>query len=468
MLNCIIWGFEYEYTALAILKLQEEGSINIQEWIGEKCHRDFISRSISEYWHYNFYKERLECPIVNKEKWFPVFREIEKKLFVFADMFSRHRYMVWDLHECRHIFDILFWHFLDMIITKNVQVIIFCNIPHEGPDYILYSIAKQLGIKTILSYQSLFPNRHFCIENIENLGEIDHVVPQTEIDFIDKIIEEDLPPKEWDYMVDAGKKGTDVDIMHRLVDIMHRFSHEPWNIDSIYNLFWKGILEIKDHMYQNQLAQNCYEPTAKEKFIYFPLCLQPEMTTAAIGDIFCEQVRAIEILADKIKTELSFDCKIYVKENPKQTYFMRSHHFFNRLTSIDSVHLINPQVSTSTLIKDCICVATITGTAGYEAAFMNKSVMYFGHPWYKKLYGAFHYQTSLNEIINFIPDRQLSINTLIQILKSSRPGVVDAHYINQVYDSNDEAVEKNNLNIYNNFRTYLKSLESALHDEKKV
>jgi hypothetical protein len=468
MLNCIIWGLEYEYTASAFLRLQEDGIINIQAWIGEKYHRDFVSRDMSEYWHYDFFKQRLDCPMVNREKWLPIFREIEKKLFVFADMFSRHKYMVWDIHECRHMFDILFWHFLDMIINKNIQVIIFCNIPHEGPDYILYSIAKQLGIKTVLSYQSLFPNRYFCIESIEDLGEIDNVVPETETDFIEKTIKEDLPPKEWDYMMDAGKKDNEEDMTSRLIRIGHCLMHEPWNINSSYDLLWKGISEIKEHIYQNRITQSCFESTSPEKFIYFPLHFQPEITTAATGDIFCEQTRAIEILADKIKTELSFDCKIYVKENPRQSNFMRSHNFFNRLTSIDSVRFINPQVSTLTLIKDCLCVATISGTAGYEAVFMNKSVIYFGHPWYKKLHGAFRYQTSLNELINFVPDRQLSINTLTRILKSSRPGVVDRHYINQVYDSNDEAVEKNNLNIYNNFRDYLESLEFALHDQEKV
>lgn len=460
MLNCIIWGFAEQYTEGAFLRLQAEGIINIQEWFGQVGDSIVVTRNMSDYWNYDFFRQKVESLTVSKKKWWPVFREIEKKLFVFADLFSRHQTMVWDVHECRHIFDRLFWHFLNMIVEKNIRVIIFSNIPHEGPDYILYSIAKQLGIKTILSYQSLFPNRFFCVESIEGLGEIDHVLPDTDADFIAKIIKEDLPPKEWDFMLNAGENTMPRDIMQCFAEILYRFNYEPWDVHSRYDLFWQGLKDIKEHNYQSGITQNCEEPVAGEEYIYFPLCLQPELTTAAIGDIFCEQTRAIEMLADKINTELSLDCKIYVKENPKQTHFMRSCHFFHRLKSLDCVRFINPQASTFSLIKNCLCVATIAGTAGYEAVFMNKSAIYFGHPWYKKLHGAFHYQTSLDEIINFVPDRQRSISSLTHILKCSRAGVVDPGYISQVYRDHVVAVEKNTLNIYHHFRSYLENVDS--------
>ena len=69
-----------------------------------------------------------------------------------------------DFFEIENEFAIFFYSFLEILDKKKIELIIFGAFPHAGPDYILYHLAKKLGIKTLLFYQSIFPNtKHFFL-----------------------------------------------------------------------------------------------------------------------------------------------------------------------------------------------------------------------------------------------------------------------------------------------------------------
>ena len=89
--------------------------------------------------------------------------------------------------------------------------------------------------------------------------------------------------------------------------------------------------------------------------------LQPEMTTATLGGIFNDQLLALECLARKLPP----GWRILVKENPKQTAFMRGRLFWQRFDSIPNVVLVPMHTDTFTLTAKSQFVATITGTVGW-------------------------------------------------------------------------------------------------------
>jgi len=161
-------------------------------------------------------------------------------------------------------------------------------------------------------------------------------------------------------------------------------------------------------------------------YIYFPLHLQPELTTSAIGNKYADQILALE----QLTSFLPNDYFIYVKENPKQTYKERNSTFYKRLSLLDNVILVSPVLNTYDLIKNSKFVATITGTVGYEALSGGKAVLAFGSPWYKNLHGVFVFNDNLNfqKIINFKISHELLQLSFDKLMLKSREGLIDIAY----------------------------------------
>ena len=88
---------------------------------------------------------------------------------------------------------------------------------------------------------------------------------------------------------------------------------------------------------------------------------------------------AIETLA----RALPAGWKVVVKENPAQRFAKRELGFYEHLAGIPAVHLVSKQENTFDLIERCDAVATITGTAGWEALFRGKPSIAFGRAFYR-------------------------------------------------------------------------------------
>ena len=73
-------------------------------------------------------------------------------------------------YELVNMFNILY-DYTFSILSKNIDYVFFTNIPHNGIDLIVYYMAKELNIKTILLYNNpLFADRFFYIYDINDFG----------------------------------------------------------------------------------------------------------------------------------------------------------------------------------------------------------------------------------------------------------------------------------------------------------
>ena len=104
----------------------------------------------------------------------------------------------------------------------------------------------------------------------------------------------------------------------------------------------------RQRRYLADLRRYARELDAGTRFAYFPLHMQPEMTTSAIGGIYVDQLLAIERLSRRLPP----DMKIVVKENPKQTAYQRPHSFFERLAAIPNAQLVPSDRDTYQLIRE--------------------------------------------------------------------------------------------------------------------
>lgn len=89
-----------------------------------------------------------------------------------------------------------------------------------------------------------------------------------------------------------------------------------------------------------------------------------------LGGGYEDQFLALERVAQLLLE----DWIIYVKENPIQTFYKCCPEFFLRLKNIRNARLVFPCTDTYDLIEHSQFVATITGTAGWEAVATGKNV----------------------------------------------------------------------------------------------
>jgi hypothetical protein len=181
-------------------------------------------------------------------------------------------------------------------------------------------------------------------------------------------------------------------------------------------------------------------PSAEEKvsldedFVYFPLHLQPELTTDTWGYEYGDQLLALEALSRKLPAGM----KIYVKENPMQTTFMREESFFRRLKSIPNTFYVSSEISSFELIRRCSFLATISGTAGWEACLIGKGVVIFGVTWYTRVDGVFEWTDPdcIQKAINHKRDSERLKQSFDAVSKALYPGTVDRDYESIVPDYN--------------------------------
>jgi hypothetical protein len=439
MKNAIVWGLEHESISPAIIGLEAQGILNIRAWIGETGVCSRCTHDITSFFAGTFARSKYHgCEP-------DVYKHVYTHLFTFMDMFTRREFPYDDkhIHDYLNMFNMFLDFFNHLIISEEIKVVIFANIPHEGPDLILYEIAKKRGIQTICFYQSLFPNKFFYMLDLDDFGEFcnDEVVVINEHLKIEKRYKKelfymnDIPTKKKIPCFDWGKLG-------RLLEKLKKITGEKKTALSKF-VVRRYVRYQKVVAYNRNLVSTCVENVSLEaQYVYFPLHLQPELTTSALGGIYADQVLAIERLANLLPP----DWFIYVKENPKQTEFMRSQWFFDRLKMIDKVKLVSPQFNTYVLMENCAFVATITGTAGWEAISGGKNALIFGNAWYKRLPGVFQYddEFKLTDILNYkIIHHQLEAHLSILASKMGS-GVIDPAYIVMV---DNFSIEDNTKNI---------------------
>lgn len=361
--------------------------------------------------------------------------DIQAAFPTFVDMYCRNYsptrqnlYRNWTYHQYLNTFNILVEEMSRVLLENDIEAVIFQRIPHLGSDYLLYVVAHALRLKVVLVQQcpEILGDRFFIFSSIGDFGLFSSSV---------KIEEEVvLPEINWNFEHKWGYMNQIEDFSDRLKSLQrNRFSPHSLAKD-LYRNFdsnfvdsgrrgYEKLMNKREIAYLRVINEICdTNPEIEGPFVYFPLHLQPEMTTSALGGDFVDQVLAVERLHDILPK----GWKILVKENPKQTAFMRDEAFFARLRRIESVVFVHPRFSTSLLLQRSCLVATVTGTAGWEALLGGKPVLVFGKPWYRSLDGVFEYSSSLDlkELSGSNLDRQAVEAGLIRLSKKTGAGRV--------------------------------------------
>lgn len=293
--------------------------------------------------------------------------------------------------------------------TNKIKLIIYLdNAPHFGYDYIIYHLAKVLGIKVILdAYTAMVDYKVFISDY------------STDFDLIKKAID-NLPDKqsftdskiEQEYLRLTKTDSTNKAMPSYMYASPRKFPTPKQNSFKklVQYLSFDGIdylIRLRGNKkFEASLSEfydsNTQHPEYNEKYIYIPLHFQPEMTSSPLGYRFANQILQIQYLSFYSPN----NCFLYVKEHPKQELSYKGYDFYYELLKIPKVKLINRSISNYELTKHCIAISSLVGTAGWEGLFFNKPFIMFGNHFYKVASGVFYVKTptdcekAINNIIS--------------------------------------------------------------------
>ena len=359
-------------------------------------------------------------------------------------------------HNLQNLQDYLdYYHILSDAMAQEIDAsgathALFMNMPHLAYDLVMFQVARAMGLKTLILCQTIFPSRYFSMRNPEDMGFFDpsgQTAPPLEIEkgsVPDLFFMED----DWQKKSETGR----ITAGAVLSVVKHLLLREPLKalnpvyvastlrrVNSIYRTLpkWRDpfakFFHVNELAYFEHLAEyEMQDVDMEQKFIYVPLHNQPEMSTSSLGGRYRDQVLMIEALARKLPD----GWRIYVKENPRQGSYARGPMFFHRLNRIPSVTFVPTATNTYALSSKCQFVASIVGTAGWEAIRKGKPAVVFGNAWYKSLEGVFRYSEDLDfeKVAAYTFAHEDVQRTAGNLIGRCHDGVIEDVYLNMAED----------------------------------
>lgn len=426
-----LWGWRDEDARNGIADLQARGVISVRKWVADTPRVDS-----------SFVRFLYNHPDLGQsELWKRDSGLTSDELVKFLEMFSREsRSRGVDFHEQAHVAKVYFRHFTHELQRQRIQHVLFEICPITGLDYILYVAAGRLGIPTTMCLQSTIPGRfHYC-HSLEDFGAFesaraadqDVAIPPIEWGFRKRLFYMDS--KSGRYPPNFGYKWPR--FLRELWRHGPRTSKRPLRLSGVFENLLQGLDFDRGYA---AMAVGDREIDWSAKYVYFPLHLQPELTTSGLGGRFSDQLDAI----DELVAMLPEGWLVCAKENPKQGCEQRGREFFNRLRSMSRVRYVRKDVDTYKLLEGCQFLATITGTAGWEAVTGGKPCLVFGYPWYATIPGVTRYRAGLtvDEVCANVAGRDEVLAAYRRMAQKTRPGIIDTLYVNmwEGYDASSNA-----------------------------
>ncbi|MBI3046060.1 MAG: hypothetical protein HYY86_00735 [Candidatus Harrisonbacteria bacterium] len=364
-----------------------------------------------------------------------------------------------EVNRRKHFYYHLVQYWFGVLKKYQPEAVILSYIPHNSYDFVLYSLAKLLGIKVLTFVDTRIPGRLLPLKDFW-LGS-ERLQKELEFNREKNFSVDDLPEDIRKYYLRTTKKDFNempgnlrfLKKKYSLVDPLFiskvrasiqdgtifwkSFGYLRWKWGSrnyrrwIKKLFFNISYAVQDNLKKEYRSFES-APDFSKKFIYVALQVQPECSTAPQGDVFVDQILMLETLS----AALPENWIIYVKEHPLQWLRFglgfsnyKNRGYYQKISEIKNVKIIPVETNSYRLIKESQAVATASGAPGWEATLWSKPAIIFGYPWYLDCPGIFlvrdvsSCRDAVNKIVNgFKVDPQLTINYLKSLGKAGIRG----------------------------------------------
>ena len=140
----------------------------------------------------------------------------------------------------------------------------------------------------------------------------------------------------------------------------------------------------------------CHPVDFGRPYVYVALQCQPERQASPNGGVFAHQNLMVDLLSKSVPAGWHLYVKEHVSQfNDYQTPERgRSELFYRDMAALPNVSLVPMSVNSFALIDKARAVATVAGTAGWEAVVRGRPALLFAYGWYRGCEGVFFTPTA--------------------------------------------------------------------------
>ncbi len=335
---------------------------------------------------------------IDTRSFLPPGQELIKKLYhtesmVMSLLTKTEPWLTVEQRKRRYYEMLRYWH--GLLLKYRPGAVIFPISPSQAYNYLIYALAKLLGIKTIMFYDAWVSDRTLLQTDFENSGERmskeilknlheSFTLDDLGVDLRDYYNRYHSPsvsdPSSSDFKRQRNQ-NLGLALWRRKFRIVRKALLSGRIVQTAIGYLRKRLGDNPQKEYRRLEKQ----PVLSKKFVYVPLHFQPERATLPLGDIFADQILMLEI----ISASLPEGWIAYVKEHPTQWWrrginytAYRPKGFYQKIASLANISLVPVKSDNYALAEYAQAVVTVTGTPGWEAIVRGKPAIIFGYPWY--------------------------------------------------------------------------------------
>ncbi len=270
----------------------------------------------------------------------------------------------------------------DLIITNA-----YASMPH----LILYEVAKKMKIQIIRPMSIRLGKNYILSESameqefwINDYLEGKKIPKEGSLIKAKNFIREfrESPPPPYYQKIKNSQKLVTVGHLYRFLRYAFQFwftavyKNDHTKVNPLRRLIKESQWRVSKRLMMRLGFWDKFTPT--ERYIYFPLHVQPEMSTMTFAPYYLDQ---LAVLAN-ISKSMPIGFKLVVKEHPSMLGH-RTQKYYKQLRALPNMLLISPFENNAKILKAADLIFTITGTVGLEGLILKKPVIVLGSVFFK-------------------------------------------------------------------------------------
>lgn len=323
----------------------------------------------------------------------------------------------------------------------------------HGPDFhrshLLAEMCKSRGIKVLMLFLSRFGYRSVISSEFDKIDDPCNIEEKSE-DTERTIIELKNYLIKFDKSKQVGKiqsGGIGFSVFKKLKVLLHwmtktfdkeyKSTYDHYGVTRSRVIINQVFSSLKRHYREFFINRSfTHEITEDEKFVYFPLQVEPERNISIGAPFYSNQLETIINIAKSLPVEY----KLYVKEHySMKLRGWRNLSYYKKILDLPNVKLIHPSVKPEEIMSKCSLVLATNGTSGLEAAFYGKpsivfaDTSYSNFSWVHRIRGIEELpqaiRTSLKKKVNLS-----DLNRFINLLEKNSLEVDEVQIWNDIFN----------------------------------